>query len=107
MSVLSYQFEPVETKKSGRQDSSDRGWEDIEELDENKPDTSVSLLKLNRITCELSVWCKCSCCATMPVNRECLCCVDINDIKYQKLSDCKNYSRSILYVVYFVSLVFI
>ena len=66
-------------EKSGRQNSSDDECEDLEELDENKPDTSVSSLKLSRITCELSVWCKCSYCSMMPVNPECLsvlCCVN-------------------------------
>ena len=35
---------------------------------------------------EVERWCKCNGCKKMKTNRECLCCVEIDEIKYKKLS---------------------
>lgn len=35
---------------------------------------------------EVDRWCKCGLCVKMETNKECLCCVEIDEIKYKKLS---------------------
>ena len=96
MSVLPYQFEPEKKKhsKKGEGDDSDDSWEDVESendiVDETREnELETNLTTLNRIQLGVKVWCKCGECKTMPVNRECLCCHEIDDIKFKKLSDGK------------------
>ena len=70
MSKISpYQFE------SKNISNSESSWTTVN-TDEEESDTEVeqNLAILNRMAEEVSVWCKCSHCKTMPVNKEYLCC---------------------------------
>ena len=88
MSVSPYQFEPI---KKIEKEKSDDEWEDIED-DDSEEEISNELTDLDiskkstRLTCDVNVWCKCSHCHVMTVSRECLCCTEIDEIKFQKLS---------------------
>ena len=89
MSISPYQYEPINKNYNKKSEDSDDEWEDIDEESEGEQTASADLdeEKLKRLECSPSVWCKCNCCKTMPVNRECLCCTEIDDIKYNKLSE--------------------
>ena len=63
-----------------------------DEVIEATTDLEEHLQRLSRIDSKPSVWCKCKYCKTMPVNWECLCCVEIDEIKYKKLSKGMNYT---------------
>ena len=92
MSVSPYQYEPINKNYKKKSEGSDDEWEDINEESEDEQTESAdldgqNLDSLKRLECSPSVWCKCNCCKTMPVNRECLCCTEIDAIKYNKLSE--------------------
>lgn len=97
MSVDPYQFEPTKkiVSRSDDRDESDDGWEDIPDDDYEVPlveedieDLENRMANLNRVDMDdTTAWCKCYSCATMSVNRECLCCAEIDSIKLTKLSD--------------------
>ena len=90
--VLPYQFEPE--KKHIKTNSSDDEWEDVNSSDDNEVDEvelEQHLSTLNRTLADKSVWCKCEECEAMPVNRECLCCHEIDEIKYKKISNGKSF----------------
>ena len=82
MSVEPYQFEP--TKKHLDSDSSD-GWEDNEN-NENQEQIDNVTGTTDRLTLSAQEWCQCSNCVPMSVNCECLCCVEIDDIRFNMLS---------------------
>ena len=92
MSVQPYQFEPTKknlSKSSDEQHSSDDGWEDVSDNDAGSVDNETlenKMATLNRVEVSVEVWCKCSLCQTMPVNRECLCCHEIDEIRLTKLN---------------------
>lgn len=88
MSIAPYQFEPIKQEKEANSDSE---WEDIEDV-ESDTELEGRIVTLNRSEGDPSRWCKCDMCETMPVNRECLCCAEIDEIKYKKLSDGKRSS---------------
>ena len=70
MSVVPYQFEPLNKNSKRGKDSTE--WEDVNwDYEEN----SNEIRNLGKIRLEIDVrlWCKCSFCKIMPVNRECLC----------------------------------
>ncbi|XP_057305320.1 uncharacterized protein LOC130642248 [Hydractinia symbiolongicarpus] len=83
MSANPYQFEPQKKVINNHDDDSNGSWEDIpdcpEEVGEQEPQN-------NRLHVEPSEWCKCLFCRTMPVNRECLCCIEIDEIKLRYIS---------------------
>ncbi|XP_057316775.1 uncharacterized protein LOC130657793 [Hydractinia symbiolongicarpus] len=80
MSANPYQFEPQKKVINNHDDDSNGSWEDIpEEVGEQEPQN-------NRLHVEPSEWCKCLFCCTMPVNRECLCCIEIDEIKLRYIS---------------------
>lgn len=91
MSVVPYQYEPVKKKIFKEKNDSSDEWEDVdemaEEVDVNTEEIAENLKALNRVEMNISTWCKCSHCKIMPVSRECLCCVEIDEIKYKKLSE--------------------
>ena len=82
-------------RNSDKNDDSDDEWEDvsdsekeIEILQEATEEIEEKMSTLNRVDmADATQWCKCNSCSTMPVNRECLCCTEIDEIKYKKLTD--------------------
>ena len=85
MSINTYQFEPVRKYKEKTNLTSDYEWEDIEDGLDTSEDVGEN--PADRVYSEPLTWCICSACKTMPVNRECLCCTEIDEIKFKKLSD--------------------
>ena len=74
--------------KHGKDSTDSDEWEVVNwDYEEN----SNEIRNLGKIRLEIDVrlWCNCKCsfCKIMPVNRECLCCVEIDEIKFKKLSD--------------------
>ena len=97
--VLPYQFEPVkkprDKTKGAQNNDSDGEWEDVDEIEEVETSRDImatdaleeKLNVLNRLEADLSAWCRCSNCKVMPMNRECLCCHEIDEIEQRKFSN--------------------
>ena len=69
--VIGFQFEPersISNHEGFYQDSSDEG--DVIERD-----------MLDRKDCDPSVWCKCSNCSTMKIEKECVCCQELEAVR--------------------------
>jgi len=96
MSIAPYSFEPAKKKvsKKGKrnENESDDEWEDVSSNDDEptllqENDHVDELLeKINRLDVNSTEWCKCNLCVVMPVNRECLCCAEVDEIRLDKLS---------------------
>ena len=111
MSVLPYQFEPSKKISNKSGDSNDE-WEDVSDddgevapLEEDIEQLENRMSVLNRVdVADTTQWCKCNSCSTMPVNRECLCCTEIDEIRIKKLTDGMFYKISIIIHNYYSQL---
>ena len=86
MSISPYQYEPKSRKIS---DSSWKTLSDEEEESESELETNLTVM--NRLSKDVSTWCKCFECKKMPVNKECLCCTEIDEIRLKKLDEGKEF----------------
>ena len=115
MSIQSYLFEPVKKNKNESkktEDSDNNGWETVSKS-ENKHesnDCSVEqeelVKKIRRVVLETKECCKCGMCVKMPINRECLCCNEIDELKLKKLNTGEDFSfLSFFIFLYFIFLI--
>ena len=86
MSISPYQYEPKSRKIS---DSSWKTLSDEEEESESELETNLTVI--NRLSKDVYTWCKCFECKNMPVNKECLCCTEIDEIRLKKLDEGKEF----------------
>ena len=94
MSIEPYQFEP---KKIGKNKAtvgvttSDEEWEDVPEETFDSTEGNEEFAELvesfKRVDVDASEWCQCKNCKAMSVNRECLCCLELDDIKQKKITN--------------------
>ena len=96
MSVLPYQFEPrhnsvgeVDEGELSSVSGDDDG--DSDNSSEFEEELAMGLNKLNRIDADVTSCCYCGHCKKMPVNRECLCCREIDQIKLQLSEGIKHF----------------
>ena len=74
-SVVGFQYEPENPdnqKNSAEYDDDDSGSDDIE---------AVAIDK-SRLSQDVQDWCSCGHCQVMPTEKECVCCTEIDAIKY-------------------------
>ena len=94
MSISPYQFQPQNRKNS------DSSWKSVSEADdESETELEANLAAMNRLTNNVSVWCKCDFCKKMPVNKECLCYTEIDDIRLKKLDEGELYYHKYTIVI--------
>ena len=75
--------------KKNRTCSESDEWEDVEDIDDDKQicdKLNEISVKQSRLELPREQWCKCGYCDVMPINKECLCCTEVDDIKFKKLS---------------------
>ena len=72
VNILAYQYEPE--YKDGEES-------EFEEYDDNM-DLSFQDLESRP---ELKNWCSCGNCVIMPTKEECMCCLELDEVKYFKL----------------------
>ena len=75
--ITPYQFEPC-VSDTELDKSDDESVVFVEEVDE---ETFVENNLTNRTDVDCDTWCECGYCIKMPVNRECLCCYQVDKIK--------------------------
>ena len=88
MSVRPYQFEPLKKcSENAEEDCGDKGeTSNPGKNNERNLETQLSLASRMNFN-SVKEWCTCGYCSVMPMNRECLCCGEIDDIVSKKLSD--------------------
>ena len=74
--VVGFQYEPARFDKSQPQVGI------YDDDDDKNDDTIYADTENNRTATNLHEWCKCGQCKPMPSQKECLCCTEIDEVKY-------------------------